>query len=574
MNHKIYPFKLLAAYERKDDPFYFGRERERNELYQKTFETDLIVIYGLSGVGKTSLIQCGLASKFKQHDWLDIYIRRGSYINDSLIEALNKQIKNESDEEQIHTYKDTNDVEELIRRLYNLCYTPIYLIFDQFEELYISGKKIEAEIFYATIRKILSLNQPVKIIISIRQEYFGHLYYFEKEIPQLLSHKYWVQPKPLKEEDLRKEKFIIDEIFKGVIAKKSESNVHIENESALSESIKKLFEVNNPEETIDLPSLQILFHEFRLFINRSNGRNFDSDEVTVFSADKFEVFLNEKKNKNAKDILDVKDIVWEYLESLIDDKLKGAKSEGKKVEPNIVWWFLLELITVSGTKKSMSVTDLKKNLEGYDNSVSEIDDITKIFGKNDEENANTLLNSVTQGDEILWELRHDALAKCIREKLDPEIRLRYLIKEKVNLNSSQIEEIKDKKDKKKRLLLSKNEEEWVKKCERRIKIQKWGYRIGFAVILCLLIVAVYGWLEANKARDLAKNNEKNAAVELYKRYQSELKDLEKRVMIIKEAELDPQVIDKEKNIIENEISKIKDKIPDIEQIIEKKEVIK
>ena len=560
---KKYPFKHLAAYEREDKAFYKGRDEEINELYQMTFKTDLLLVFGASGVGKTSLILCGLANKFESYEWLNISVRRGNNINESLTDALNDQIKP----------KKANGIAEQIRMLRQRCFCPVYLIFDQFEELYISGGAQEQKDFYDTVREILSLNQPVKIIISIREEYFSHLYEFEKVIPQLFSHKCRIKPKSVKLDESGKN--IINEILQGVAENEDESNVRIENADELAKAVKSLFEdgteeaekkVKRKDEWIDLPSLQLLFREFYSF--QSEGRPFDSEIVTSFSAFDF------KKFSEKIDIRNVKDIVWEYLENLIDDKLKGAKSEGKKVEPNIVWWFLLELITVSGTKKSMSVTDLKKNLEGYDNSVSEIDDITKIFGKNDEENANTLLNSVTQGDEILWELRHDALAKCIREKLDPEIRLRYLIKEKVNLNSSQIEEIKDKKDKKKRLLLSKNEEEWVKKCERRIKIQKWGYRIGFAVILCLLIVAVYGWLEANKARDLAKNNEKNAAVELYKRYQSELKDLEKRVMIIKEAELDPQVIDKEKNIIENEISKIKDKIPDIEQIIEKKEVIK
>jgi putative ribosome biogenesis GTPase RsgA len=68
---KRYPFKFLDAYTREDSDFYFGRNDEINALYEMVFQTDLLLVYGASGTGKSSLIQCGLASKFQSHDWLD-----------------------------------------------------------------------------------------------------------------------------------------------------------------------------------------------------------------------------------------------------------------------------------------------------------------------------------------------------------------------------------------------------------------------------------------------------------------------------------------------------------------------
>ena len=46
--------------------------------------------YGASGTGKTSLIQCGLASKFQNHKWTPLYIRRSANLNDSLEKVLEK----------------------------------------------------------------------------------------------------------------------------------------------------------------------------------------------------------------------------------------------------------------------------------------------------------------------------------------------------------------------------------------------------------------------------------------------------------------------------------------------------
>ena len=67
---------------------FFGRNEEVDELYEMVFQSDLILIYGASGTGKSSLIQCGLASRFQSHDWLAMNIRRGSNLNISFERAL------------------------------------------------------------------------------------------------------------------------------------------------------------------------------------------------------------------------------------------------------------------------------------------------------------------------------------------------------------------------------------------------------------------------------------------------------------------------------------------------------
>ena len=88
MTSKKYPFKFLDAYTRADRDIFFGREEEIEELYRMVFQTDMILIYGASGTGKTSLIQCGLASKFQPYEWLALSIRRGENISKSLEKAL------------------------------------------------------------------------------------------------------------------------------------------------------------------------------------------------------------------------------------------------------------------------------------------------------------------------------------------------------------------------------------------------------------------------------------------------------------------------------------------------------
>ncbi|KPK85189.1 MAG: hypothetical protein AMS27_08025 [Bacteroides sp. SM23_62_1] len=82
------PFKFLDAYTREDRAIFFGRDREIEEMYQKVFESKILLIYGISGTGKTSLINCGLANKFEDADWLPVNVRRGVNIVESLWKEL------------------------------------------------------------------------------------------------------------------------------------------------------------------------------------------------------------------------------------------------------------------------------------------------------------------------------------------------------------------------------------------------------------------------------------------------------------------------------------------------------
>lgn len=46
------PFKFLDAYDQSDRDIFFGREQETQELYDRLFETNVVLLYGASGTGK------------------------------------------------------------------------------------------------------------------------------------------------------------------------------------------------------------------------------------------------------------------------------------------------------------------------------------------------------------------------------------------------------------------------------------------------------------------------------------------------------------------------------------------
>ncbi|MCB0560732.1 MAG: ATP-binding protein [Lewinellaceae bacterium] len=178
------PFKFLDAYTLDDKGQFFGRETETEALYKMVFKTPLVLAYGLSGTGKTSLIQCGLASCFDGPDWLPLFIRRQEDINRSFRKTLRDALGG-------HTRKD---IPETVRQLYRHYLRPVYLIFDQFEELFILGSWEEQQQLAHGLKKLLAADLPCTILLVIREEYLGRLYAFEKVIPTLFDFRLRVEP--------------------------------------------------------------------------------------------------------------------------------------------------------------------------------------------------------------------------------------------------------------------------------------------------------------------------------------------------------------------------------------------
>lgn len=181
------PFKFLDAYTLEDKAQFFGRGPETEELYTMAFKTPLLLVYGLSGTGKTSLIQCGLASRFDGPDWFPLFIRRQENINRSFREALRLAV-----EEPV-----TAPLPETIRQIYRRYLRPVFLIFDQFEELFILGTAEEQQQLAEDLKNLLKADLPCTIILSIREEYLGRLYPFEKAIPTLFDFRLRVEPMSL-----------------------------------------------------------------------------------------------------------------------------------------------------------------------------------------------------------------------------------------------------------------------------------------------------------------------------------------------------------------------------------------
>ena len=50
------PFKFLDSYTREDKNIFFGRDSETEDIFRKLYSGKLLLVYGKSGTGKSSII--------------------------------------------------------------------------------------------------------------------------------------------------------------------------------------------------------------------------------------------------------------------------------------------------------------------------------------------------------------------------------------------------------------------------------------------------------------------------------------------------------------------------------------
>jgi formylglycine-generating enzyme required for sulfatase activity len=178
------PFKLFEPYGPGEKDKFFGRDGEVYALYNLLKQTRLALVYGPSGTGKTSLIRAGLPKALRPSDWYPVFVRRGDNINESLRRELSKQLEGGS----------TGDLPATIRRIYDERWIPVYLIFDQFEEIFTLGAHPEREDFFNTLKAILKADLPCTVVLSMREEYIGHLYDYEPIVPALFQKRFRIEP--------------------------------------------------------------------------------------------------------------------------------------------------------------------------------------------------------------------------------------------------------------------------------------------------------------------------------------------------------------------------------------------
>ena len=362
------PFKFLNAYEKADGERFFGREDEVEQLYQMTYQSSLMLVYGQSGSGKTSLIRCGLANRFDATDWFDIYIRRGDNIN----RALDQALRNAS----LDTVPAGTSPAEAVDALYSDRLRPIYLIFDQFEELLILGDRQEQQTFFQNIAALLTPASHCKIILVMREEFIARLYPWEKIIPTLFNKR------------LRLETMSRDNLLRVITGTVAAANISLQSGEATAEKI--LDYLSDPRSGVQLTYLQVYLDKLYREAHKQSAT------VSQFS------------NRLVEDTGRLDDVMADFLEEQRGEIEAALQADGFELPEEALQILLEQFITPEGTKQPMAKTALQRNLS-FDTPL-----IDAALGQLE---ARRILRNT---EEDVFELSHDALAGHIAQQRSPE----------------------------------------------------------------------------------------------------------------------------------------------------------
>jgi WD40 repeat protein len=165
------PFLYLERYQRKHARIFFGRSHDIRKLYNRINDPNsppVILLYGQSGVGKSSLFEAGLMPRLEDSYEL-IYARRSE--EKGLLGTLKEALRNHVGD------MDDQPVEAVWRFIESETCKPLVVILDQAEEMYTRpNKKMprEFEDFLEALNAIFgnpALCPKGKLLLAYRKEY-------------------------------------------------------------------------------------------------------------------------------------------------------------------------------------------------------------------------------------------------------------------------------------------------------------------------------------------------------------------------------------------------------------------
>jgi len=361
------PFKFLDAYAKEDADIFFGRDAEIEELYSRVFYSKLLLVYGQSGVGKTSVIRCGLANRLGEADALPIFIRHNGDMLQSLAREAGKfamtPLPAISADTEIAAFVQS------VRSLYLDYFKPIFLIFDQFEELFLFGSPAERQRFAAMLAALNEASLECRVILCIREEYLAELTAFEQTVPNLFANR------------LRVERMSHANALAAIAGPCRVCGVRLEDGVA-EDVIARLGETAG---AVELTWLQVVLDKlYHQAVHRA-----ESGELCLTLAD-------------VAALGSLGNVLAEFLEEQIAAMGEQAAS-GEAV--------LKTLITPEGTKKTVTVADVVTllNSMGASADAAHVAEMVNHFV--------TVRILREREDASGYELRHDSLAQHIFERM-------------------------------------------------------------------------------------------------------------------------------------------------------------
>lgn len=392
------PYKGLMPYSEASALFFFGRKREREIIIDNLMVSRLTILYGASGVGKSSILRAGVAYHLRQIAKQNLEERGtpefvvvvfNSWYNDPIV-GLMQQI----DAEIKRILPDSQSPDTGLSFVESLgIWTEIvggeegrgqlFIILDQFEEYFLYHPREEGEGTFA-VEFPHAVNQPdlsVNFLISIRDDALAKLDRFKGRIPSIFGNYLRIGHldlqsardaivKPIEEyNQLRGTSISIEpELVQEILAQVSIGTLLADTETT-----------EHPQIDIETPYLQMLM--LRLW-----------EEEMKIGSDclRLETF---------KRLGEAENIVKQHL----NERMKFLSGEEKKIAAQVFQY----LVTPGGTKIAYPVLELAEKGKV---KKQRLEDLLEKLSSSEQRIVRSVGPSPEEPDVERYEIFHDVLA--------------------------------------------------------------------------------------------------------------------------------------------------------------------
>ena len=166
----------IKPFDRDDEPIFMGRKRETREVLNLVLTQKTLVLFARSGIGKTSLLNAGVAPKLSQYAIYPVFIQLNqpgdpvALFEEQYQQAFETFYKDDAASppafQATGTLWDTVHLNPLIRG--HTTWLPA-LIFDQFEEFFRTYSATQRTVILKQLGEILSDSIPYERLQENRE---------------------------------------------------------------------------------------------------------------------------------------------------------------------------------------------------------------------------------------------------------------------------------------------------------------------------------------------------------------------------------------------------------------------
>ena len=218
------PWPGLDSFDENAADFFKGRDDERTELLRLISQSPLTVLFGKSGLGKTSILKAGLFPRLRERDIFPVYVRlavleREGRLVDQLTAALVKEVSThkiqlEPDGLAGPLWERLHHRDFVLWSPQNRPLTPLFVL-DQFEEVFTLGAAnadaierlrvdladlVENRIPAALVERLESTAEPdaaidvarqrYKVLLAFREDFLPDIEAWRSRIPSLTRNRF------------------------------------------------------------------------------------------------------------------------------------------------------------------------------------------------------------------------------------------------------------------------------------------------------------------------------------------------------------------------------------------------